>query len=208
MPKAKVARKSTSIDMAPMVDLAFLLLTFFMLATKFAPSEAVQIVTPSSTYDKPLPPQDIMQISISKEGRVFFGVDSKFDKRKIAEKINTDYQLDLSPDDMDFFSIQPEFGLPIKFLKQWIQAPSNEERKKIELTGIPCDSTDNELARWLMWARTTNTKLRIVIKGDQDAPYPVVKKVIATLQDKNVNKFNLITGKEDKNAESNKVSKQ
>jgi len=41
-----------------------------------------------------------------------------------------------------------------------------------------------------------NPKVRIAIKGDDDATYPVVKKVFNTLLDRKVNRFNLITGKE------------
>ena len=43
MPKAKLPRKSTHIDMTAMCDVAFLLLTFFMLATKFKPEEPVVV---------------------------------------------------------------------------------------------------------------------------------------------------------------------
>jgi biopolymer transport protein ExbD len=37
------------IDLAPMVDIAFLLLTFFMMTTTFAPTEALKVETPSSS---------------------------------------------------------------------------------------------------------------------------------------------------------------
>ncbi len=43
-PKAK--KMSTHIDMTPMVDLAFLLLTFFMLATTFNKPKAMEIIMP------------------------------------------------------------------------------------------------------------------------------------------------------------------
>ena len=71
-----------------------------------------------------------------------------------------------------------------------------EERKLVKQPGIPCDSLNNELADWVIYSRTTNPKLRIAIKGDRDAEYPVVKNVITTLIDKKVNRFNLITNME------------
>ncbi|MBL0078360.1 MAG: biopolymer transporter ExbD [Bacteroidetes bacterium] len=46
MGKVKPHRSSTTIDMTPMVDLAFLLVTFFMLTAKFRPEEPVQVTTP------------------------------------------------------------------------------------------------------------------------------------------------------------------
>ena len=67
MPKVKVPRKSTSIDMTAMTDVAFLLLTFFMLATKFKPDEPVVVDTPSSVSQIKLPETDIMQLTIDKE---------------------------------------------------------------------------------------------------------------------------------------------
>ena len=73
---------------------------------------------------------------------------------------------------------------------------SPEERKLVKQPGIPCDSVNNELADWLIFSRTTNPKLRIAIKGDRDAEYPVIKNVITTLIDKKVNRFNLITNME------------
>jgi biopolymer transport protein ExbD len=45
-------------------------------------------------------------------------------------------------------------------------------------------------------ARFTNKALRVAVKGDQNAGFPVVKQVIATLQDKKVDRFNFITSLE------------
>lgn len=64
------------VDMTPMVDVAFLLLTFFMLTTQFRPPEEVQISLPSSHSAIKLPESKVMLISIAKDDRIFLGFDS------------------------------------------------------------------------------------------------------------------------------------
>lgn len=63
--------------MTPMVDVAFLLLTFFMLTTQFKPPEEVQIELPSSHSAFKLPESDIMIITITKEGNIYLSLDSQ-----------------------------------------------------------------------------------------------------------------------------------
>ncbi len=76
MPRIKKARIPVKIDMTPMVDVAFLLLTFFMLTTQFRPPAEVQIVLPASHSAFKLPESDVMTITIAKDNRVFLGFDS------------------------------------------------------------------------------------------------------------------------------------
>ena len=83
MPKFKKPRVNVRVDMTPMVDVAFLLLTFFMLTTQFRPPEEVQIVLPSSHSAFKLPESDVMTLSISKDDRLFLG----FDSPKISGRI-------------------------------------------------------------------------------------------------------------------------
>ena len=83
MPKIKKARVSVKVDMTPMVDVAFLLLTFFMLTTQFRPPEEVQIVLPASHSAFKLPESKVMLITISKDDRIFLG----FDSPKMMERI-------------------------------------------------------------------------------------------------------------------------
>jgi biopolymer transport protein ExbD len=77
MPKFKPHRAGIRIDMTPLVDVAFLLLTFFMLTTQFKPPEEVEITLPSSNSEFKLPESDVMTISLSKDGRIFLGLDNQ-----------------------------------------------------------------------------------------------------------------------------------
>jgi|ERR1041385_5380740 biopolymer transport protein ExbD len=77
MPRIKKRRLGVAIDNTPLVDVAFLLLTFFMLTTTFRPPEEVQIILPSSHSAFKLPENDVMLVTISKDNRVFLGFDSQ-----------------------------------------------------------------------------------------------------------------------------------
>jgi len=63
--------------MTPMVDVAFLLLTFFMLTTQFKPPEEVQIVLPSSHSPIKLPESDVAIITVNKGGALYMSVDQQ-----------------------------------------------------------------------------------------------------------------------------------
>src|SRR5512143_1117186 len=92
MPKVKVPRKSTLIDMTAMCDVAFLLLTFFMLTTQFKSDESVVVDTPSSISEIKLPDTDILNITITRDGKVFFNIDNKnFSRERLLAKISEKY---------------------------------------------------------------------------------------------------------------------
>jgi biopolymer transport protein ExbD len=86
MSKVKVPRKSTVVDMTAMTDVAFLLLTFFMLATKFKPDEPVTVTTPSSISEIKLPETDILLLTIDKDSRVFFAMDGEANRLELLIK--------------------------------------------------------------------------------------------------------------------------
>jgi len=197
MPKVKPHRAKPSLDMTPMVDLAFLLVTFFMLISKFAPEEVVVVDTPSSTSDIKLPESDILTITVDKEGRIFYGVEGQHTKREVIDKMGAKYNVAFTETEKVKFSNTPSFGVPIANLKQLLNTPESQV-KNIKQPGVPADSLNNELGDWIMQTRLTNPKVRIAIKGDNDADVPTIKKVIKTLQDRKVNRFNLITDMEAK----------
>jgi biopolymer transport protein ExbD len=192
MAKIKIQRNQPSLDMTPMVDLAFLLVTFFMLTTKFAPDEALIIDMPTSVSEIKLPDTDILTITISKDGIVFFNMDGQYNRSILLSKIAYKYKLEFTSDEIQTFSLMNGFGVPIGNLKEFL-SKSAESRNLIKQPGIPCDDDNNELSDWIVLSRITNPKLRIAIKGDQDTSYPVIKKVVGTLLKNKVNRFNLIT---------------
>jgi biopolymer transport protein ExbD len=195
MPAVKVPRKSTAIDMTAMTDVAFLLLTFFMLTTKFKPDEPVTINTPSSISQIILPDRDVIQILISADDKVYFEIDGQFTRIALLEKMGEKYQIEFTEKEKNAFALVGTIGIPVSQLKQYLSLEP-DDRKKVVSPGIPCDSTKNELGDWIHQARLSNPAFRVAIKGDSEASYPVVKQVIATLQDKKVNKFNFITSQE------------
>ncbi|PZF73427.1 ExbD/TolR family protein [Taibaiella soli] len=198
MPKLKLPRKSTNIDMTAMCDVAFLLLTFFMLATKFKPDEPVVVKTPSSISEIPLPDNDIMMITVDPKGRVFFSIDNKNMRKSLIENIDEYKKLGLTDQEKNMFAIGSSIGLPFNQLKSFLAAPPDQQKQfEQSAPGVPTDTTvnsdANELAAWIRSARNTNPKLRIVIKADESATYPEVKKVIHTLEGWKIFKFNLLT---------------
>src|SRR5580658_7339023 len=120
MPHAKLPRKSTNIDMTAMCDVAFLLLTFFMLATKFKPDEPVVVITPSSISQITLPDVDIMLITVDPKGRIFFSVDNPLKRMALIDDINSVKNLNLTPDEKTAFSKDASIGFPFNQLKSYL----------------------------------------------------------------------------------------
>jgi len=195
MGKAKVHRASPSLDMTPMVDLGFLLVTFFMLTATARPEEPVAVDMPSSVSEIKMPEVDILLITIADDGRVFFNMDGKYNRQTLLKNMGERYGIQFSDEDVARFAVMSTFGLPIGQLKQYIDMKP-DERKNVVQPGIPVDSLNNQLKDWVIFSRMANPKLRIAIKGDGDSNYPIVEKVVNTLVDNRVNRFNLITNME------------
>lgn len=201
MPKVKVPRKSTLIDMTAMCDVAFLLLTFFMLTTQFKADEALVVDTPSSISEIKLPDSDIMAITINKKGEIFFSIDGQEKRIRLLEKMGTDYGITFNDEQKKKFSLLPGIGVPVTQLTNFLNLEVEEAKKPEYSTGIPVDTTlqlTNELARWIINARLTNPRYRVVLRGDNQTEYGKVKAIIATLTARQINKFNLVTDLEQK----------
>ncbi|MCS7086329.1 MAG: biopolymer transporter ExbD [Bacteroidia bacterium] len=198
MAKVAVKRKSTFIDMTPMVDLAFLLITFFMLTVKFVPPESVEVSMPSSIATTAQPPKNLMTILISPEGRVFFGVSNPDDRVAVLRRMGKEYGYTFTPEQEYQFRLMNDVGVDIKTLGQFLDLPPEKRKDVLKTTqGVPMDSTNNQLDKWVINARyATNDGLSLVVKADQKTPYSVIRDVIKTLKKQKLNRFNLITTQE------------
>ena len=191
MPKHKIARKGTKIDMTAMCDVAFLLLTFFILTAKAKPEELVTVTTPSSISEIRLPDVDMILITADTAGRVFFDMDGQPKRIDLINAIDEKYELGLSDAEKKLYSIRGPIGVPVNQLKTWVNDPHAIEPHA--MTGIPYDSLDNQLDSWVIFARVANPMARIAVKADGKTPYPTIKKIMDVLQDRKINQFNLIT---------------
>lgn len=199
MPRVKLKRASATVDMTAMCDVVFLLLTFFILTAQFRSQDAAAIDTPSSISGIKVPDKDIMIISLSKEGKVYFGIDNQQMRIAMLDNLAAAKGITFSSREKKEFSLMANFGLPIAQLKSYLNLPIAQQAT-LKQQGIPTDTTGsgptNELKEWVYNSRKANNNLRIALKGDNLAKFPAFKNVLATLQAQNINKFNLITGTE------------
>ena len=199
MGRAKLPRKSTNIDMTAMCDVAFLLLSFFILATKFKPPEALSVVTPSSVSTKVAPEKDVVMVIIDKDGKVYLSVSeaNQAEKKEIIEAINTSKNLGLTDAEKNNFVKVPNayIGAPFSQLKSYLDKDPAELQKVVK-PGIPAvDSTNNEMVDWFHAAADAfqGKKMNILVKGDDASKYPSFQGVIIALKKNDLMKFQVVT---------------
>ena len=195
MPKVKVPRKSTTVDMTAMCDVAFLLLTFFMLTSNFVAKEPIVVAIPSSVAEIKIPERDIATVLIDKDGKVFFGLDTQQDRKELLDVLGKSYGITpaFTEKELTEFSKISMSGVPMEKMRAFLAMKPEDRQSKDAALGIPTDSLANQFKEWMKNARKINPKLRLAIKADQQTPYKVVKGVMTTLQDINENRYNLIT---------------
>lgn len=184
-------------DMTAMCDVAFLLLTFFILTATAKAPEVIPVDTPQSTVQTKVPTDNIATIIIGK-GKVFFDIKGKEVRKRTLEMMGEKYELEFSEQDKDNFAIMESFGVPVQNMKQILDMKA-ADRVKAGQPGIPKDSLDNQLKEWLLNARKANIEvndkeLEIAIKGDAKEEYKSIKQIMDILQDQKVNNFSLLTG--------------
>jgi biopolymer transport protein ExbD len=197
MARAKIKRGSTNVDMTAMCDVAFLLLTFFILATKFKPSDAINVTPPSSVSNKHAPQKDYFNVTIDKDNKVYLDMDDAM-KGDVLDELGKERNITFTPADIKNFKGAAFVGVPFSQLKSFI-ALTPEQLKATKLPGIPTDSTNNELQAWISAAVNANLgkKLNFLIKGDDASKYTAFKGVLDAFKKNDIYKYNLVTNAED-----------
>ncbi len=196
MPRVKIKRKSTVTDMTAMCDVAFLLLTFFILTAKPKVPDPVEIDVPGSTVTIKQPEENIATLVVGK-GKVFFDITGAKIRTTTLEQMGQKYSVTFNETEKARYASMQGVGVPMSQMKQYLDLES-DQRENFKQPGIPADSVSNELFNWIREARIATkaingAELRLSIKGDSKEEYPTIKKVIDILQKQKVNKFSLIT---------------
>ncbi len=203
MPSVKLPRKSTDTDMTPFVDVAFLILAFFIMATKFKPPEPVDIRTPKSVSTEELPENDAVLITVDSINRVFFSVLSEKNQNIMDEVItglSKSRNLGLTPAEIQNFRKTYAVGVPFSGLKSFL-GMSQADQAKVAQPGIPVmDTLNNELIWWIDESKkafaANSRPLKYLIKGDGNSKYPAFEAVIEALKKNDQFKYNLVTALE------------
>src|SRR5690242_6272645 len=139
MPKVKVPRKSTSVDMTAMCDVAFLLLSFFILTTKFKSDDGLGVVTPNSVSTKPASDKNVVMVTMDKEGKAYFSVgdNNTAEKQDIIDMIDQGKNLGLTAKEKAAFARSGSYvGVPFSMLKSYLDLTADQV-KNFKSPGIP-----------------------------------------------------------------------
>lgn len=220
MPKIKMPKSAPSIDMTPMVDLAFLLVTFFMLSANFRSDEPVSVNTPASISDKEVPNKRLIQVTIDKDGFIYFHATGEATRVEMLQKMCAKYGVPYSDRMGEEFVKMSSFGTPMASLSKYLEMSSGE-RKNLRGWGIPCNPNGaNELKDWILFAYdaalrqsrldleadalksskkpdANDYKPKFVLKVDGKAHYVQAKVVIETFRDLKINNLNFVTSLEE-----------
>jgi len=201
MPHIKMARKSTDTDMTPFVDIAFLILSFFIMATQFKPPEPVPVETPGSVSSDILKEGNSMLITIDKDSKVYININARKEPARLGDVItglNQTRTLGLSATETENFKKAPIIGVPFNQLKSFL-ALSPSEQEAVKQPGIPVlDTLNNELIWWIAETKKAfaGEKLLYLIKGDNGSKYPTFEAIINALRKNEEFKYNLVTSQE------------
>lgn len=213
---------SPTIDMTPMVDLAFLLVTFFMLAAQTRSNEPVEVPIASSISDEEVPTKTLVMVTVDEGGVVYLNPGPYDAREEITKMALSRFNVALTKKQMEEFKKMTSFGCSTRNLPQYIDM-TPQERSNLKTLGLPADSTNNELKAWLEVIdqvmlkygkaeyekakndpkmkeepKPSDYKAKYVLKVSSAAPYIRAQAVIETFRDLKLNNLNFVTSLEAK----------
>ena len=196
MGKIKIQKKDVWIDMTPMSDVMTLLLCFFMLTSTFLQPEPIQVNTPSSVSEVKVPENNVLNILVSPEGKIYVGTDNKNDMVAMLQTVTDKFGVSLNGKQLKNFKEESMICASLNKMADYLSLETEKMGEVAPTLGIPTDSIEggmSEFQEWVKAARETNPDLKLAIKCDSQTPYKVVKKMMSELQDMNENRYQLIT---------------
>jgi len=164
--------------MTPMVDIAFLLLIFYMVTTQFKPPEKRQVTLPSSNSQIKLPDRNVFLITVPTEDSVFIDFVTK---RRVTLE-------DGSVVENTFRNVVSiPFGLVDETGKA-VQRMRGEELSNVDVL-YPGEAQDDIRRK----AKEDLLASFVVVKADKDVEYGVVEKLFNSLRAENLTSFQIIT---------------
>lgn len=189
MANIKTSKKSTRIDMTAMCDVAFLLLSFFIMTATSKVPEPKPVDTPASTIKAKLPERNLLTITVG-DSAVYIGMSERETRIAALEAMSLKYDIAFTPKEVEEFSLLESFGVPLEQLKSLLALKNAERNKPGTQSGVPFkgDISENELSYWVYYANAAVVmeqqakglekikEIEIAIKGGSKEKYPVVKK--------------------------------
>ncbi len=196
MARVKPKRRGPSMDLTAMSDMAWLLLSFFILTSHFREPEVVAVVTPTSISNEKLAEENIMIAKIDGKGNFLISLDEN-DRIPTLERMGDKYGVRFTDAEKKAFKSVVEFGVPMSEIRQFLNLSA--DKQALYTPGIPLDTIGGkniEVVDWIFEAKEANPDVKLAIKGDESSEYKQFKTLIKQLQEKNMNKFQLITSQE------------
>ena len=147
-----------------MSDVMVLLLTFFMLTSTFVKNEPVKVNQPSSVSEIKVPEQNVLNIIVNNEGKVFMGMDNQNNMLTLIQDMNDEANLGLNAAEMKKFQTDPLWGIPFKSLKGYLDLPQEKMTEVITSkdAGVPLDSINGGKSEFQLWV----TKAKAIKRYD------------------------------------------
>jgi biopolymer transport protein ExbD len=181
--KKRAKKSSTKIDMTPMVDLAFLLLTFFVLTSTFSKPKAMEINFPADCPDcPPTKVNNALTFIMTGDNGIYY-----YYGAFLAEGMENPEGKPLTTLKKTDFSPEGLHKLLLEFNK-----PTNEAIIKLEEQLKKREIVDTTYKRLAVAEKGKREALTVLVKSDDKAVYKNIIDVIDELNVCNVGKYAVV----------------